>query len=86
MPGFAQNANRLYGGIFDYDAKTERSQVVNAELEDPAVWNDPKHAQDSGREKKSLEEVVETLTALGTGSADSNESFESAAADDDDAT
>ena len=43
--------NRLYGGIFDYDAKAERLQVVNAELEDPSVWNDPKHAQDLGREK-----------------------------------
>ncbi|RAP66069.1 peptide chain release factor 2 [Achromobacter sp. HZ01] len=39
-----------------------------------------------GREKKSLEDVVETLTALGSGLADSNELFELAAADDDDAT
>ena len=29
-----RSANRLYGGIFDYDAKAERLQVVNAELED----------------------------------------------------
>ncbi|BEG74354.1 Peptide chain release factor RF2 [Achromobacter xylosoxidans] len=81
-----RSANRLYGGIFDYDAKAERLQVVNAELEDPAVWNDPKHAQDLGREKKALEDVVETLTGLGTGLADSNELFELAAADNDDAT
>ena len=78
-----RSANRLYGGIFDYDAKAERLQVVNAELEDPAVWNDPKHAQDLGREKKSLEDVVETLTSLGAGVADSQELFEMAAADDD---
>ena len=81
-----RSANRLYGGIFDYDAKAERLHVVNAELEDPAVWNDPKHAQDLGREKKALEDVVETLTALGSGLADSNELFELAASDDDDAT
>ena len=81
-----RSANRLYGGIFDYDAKAERLQVVNAELEDPAVWNDPKHAQDLGREKKALEDVVETLTGLGSGLADSNELFELAAADNDDAT
>lgn len=81
-----RNANRLYGGIFDYDAKAERLHVVNAELEDPAVWNDPKHAQDLGREKKALEDVVETLTGLGTGLADSNELFELAASDDDDST
>ena len=78
-----RSANRLYGGIFDYDAKAERLHVVNAELEDPAVWNDPKHAQDLGREKKSLEDVVETLTSLGAGVADSQELFEMAAADDD---
>jgi peptide chain release factor 2 len=81
-----RSANRLYGGIFDYDAKAERLHVVNAELEDPAVWNDPKHAQDLGREKKALEDVVETLTGLGTGLADANELFELAEADDDDST
>lgn len=81
-----RSASRLYGGIFDYDAKTERLHVVNAELEDPAVWNDPKHAQDLGREKKSLEDVVQTLTELGQGVADARELFELAAADDDDAT
>jgi len=81
-----QSASAVFGGIFDYDFKTERLQVVNAELESPEVWNDPKHAQDLGREKKSLEEVVGTLGELGTGLADSAELFELAAADDDDAT
>ncbi|WP_141218210.1 peptide chain release factor 2 [Bordetella genomosp. 11] len=70
----------------DYDAKSERLQVVNAELENPDVWNDPKHAQDLGREKKSLEDVVETLSALGSGLADAAELFELAAGDEDDAT
>ena len=36
--------------------------------------------------RKALEDVVETLTALGTGLSDSNELFELAASDDDDAT
>ena len=76
----------LYGGIFDYDAKSERLHVVNAELEDPAVWNDPKHAQDLGREKKSLEDVVMTLSSLTESIKDSLELFELAAADNDDAT
>ena len=79
-------ANRLYGGIFDYDVKAERLHVVNAELEDPAVWNDPKHAQDLGREKKNIENVVMTLSALATSIADARELFELAAADGDDAT
>jgi len=76
-------AKPLFGGIFDYDAKTERLHVVNAELENPAVWNDPKHAQDLGREKKALEEVVETLNAIHSGVTDAQELFDLAAADDD---
>jgi peptide chain release factor 2 len=80
------SASRIYGGIFDYDAKSERLAVVNAELESPDVWNDPKHAQDLGREKKSLENIVLTLSSLGTGLSDASELFELASADDDDAT
>lgn len=80
------NASRPFGGIFDYAGKSERLQVVNAELESPDVWNDPKHAQDLGREKKSLETVVETLTEIGNGVEEAQELFEMAAADNDDAT
>ncbi|TAL83107.1 MAG: peptide chain release factor 2 [Candidimonas sp.] len=78
-----QQALRRY---LDFDAKSERLQVVNAELESPDVWNDPKHAQDLGREKKSLENTVHTLSELGTGLADSKELFELALADHDDST
>jgi peptide chain release factor 2 len=80
------NASPTYGGIFDYEAKSERLAVVNAELESPDVWNDPKHAQELGREKKSLEHIVLTLSALGKGLADAAELFELACADEDDAT
>ncbi|WP_151208965.1 peptide chain release factor 2 [Bordetella petrii] len=85
LADYAQREQALRGYL-DYDLKAERLQVVNAELEDPAVWNDPKHAQDLGREKKSLEDVVTTLTALRSGVADALELFELASADDDDAT
>jgi len=81
-----QRASLRFGGIFDYEVKTERLHVVNAELEDPGVWNDPKRAQDLGREKKSIEDVVVTLTALAQSIADSRELFDLAAADNDDAT
>jgi len=52
------------GGIFDYDRKSLRLNEVNAALENPAVWNEPKRAQELGREKKSLETVVETINHL----------------------
>jgi peptide chain release factor 2 len=74
------------GGIFDYEEKHNRLEVVNAELEDPNVWNDPKHAQDLGREKKSLEDVVTTLDALQLSIKDAKELFDLAASDDDDET
>lgn len=75
-----------YGGIFDFDAKSERLHVVNAELESGDIWNDPKHAQDLGREKKSLEAIVSTLTKIRQGLLEAQELFELAAEDDDDAT
>lgn len=50
------------------------------------MWNDPEHAQALGREKKSLENIVHTLTSLDQSIRDSLELFELAAADDDDET
>ena len=55
-------------------------------LEDPGVWSDPKRAQDLGREKKSLDGVVGTLTELHATLADGAELFEMAQAEDDDDT
>ena len=59
------NANPTFGGIFDYEAKSERLQVVNLELENPDIWNDPEHAQELGKEKKSrvIPEDDKRLTA-----------------------
>ncbi len=60
--------------------------MVNAELEDPTIWNDPGKAQALGREKKSLENTVDTLVTLDTGIRDAQELFELAQADNDAAT
>ena len=65
-----------YGGIFDVDSKAARLSEVEAALEDPSVWNDPKRAQDLGREKKSLDDVVGVLFKLGTDLTDNAELFE----------
>ena len=75
----------IYGGIFDFDAKSERLRTVNASLEDPTVWNDPKKAQELGREKKSLDDVVVTLTRLTQELADNSELFEMSKEDGDEA-
>ena len=78
-------APSIYGGIFDYDAKAERLRTVNASLEDPAVWNDPKKAQELGKEKKSLDDIVVTLSRLAQEIEDNTELFEMSKADADEA-
>ncbi|MEN9372577.1 MAG: peptide chain release factor 2 [Pseudomonadota bacterium] len=74
-----------YGGIFDYDAKAERLRTVNASLEDPTVWNDPKKAQELGKEKKMLDGVVLTLQTLASELSDNSELFEMSKEDGDEA-
>ena len=46
--------SKHYGGIFDFDAKSNRLVEVNQILEDPKIWDDPKQAQALGKEKKAL--------------------------------
>jgi len=60
--------------------------VINRELETPDIWNDAKHAQELGREKKALEGVVERIGAIDTGLADVAELFAMASAESDDDT
>ena len=74
-----------YGGIFDYAAKSERLRTVNASLEDPTVWNDPKRAQELGKEKKQLDGIVVTLDDLERELADNTELFEMSKEDGDEA-
>lgn len=74
------------GGIFDYDRKADQLKAVTRELEDPAVWDNAERAQELGREKRSLENVVLTLNQVGDGLRDAGELFEMARAEDDDAT
>ena len=74
-----------YGGIFDYDAKAERLRTVNASLEDPSVWNEPKRAQELGKEKKMLDGVVVTLNDLERELSDNTELFEMSKEDGDEA-
>ena len=80
------SALRISGGIFDFDAKSERLAAVAKELENPDIWNEPKRAQELGKEKKQLDQVVGTLTSLSQRLRDSAELFELARAETDDAT
>ncbi|MDN3682741.1 peptide chain release factor 2 [Vibrio tapetis subsp. quintayensis] len=57
-------------GYLDYDAKKERLEEVNAELEQSDVWNEPERAQALGKERSSLEAIVETIDQLDLGVED----------------
>ena len=45
-------------------------------MENPAIWNDPKRAQELGREKRALEEVVNTIDHLTSNLSDNAELFD----------
>ena len=53
-----------------------------AALENPTVWHEPKRAQDLGREKKQLEDVVATIDHLKGNLADNTELYEMSKADE----
>jgi peptide chain release factor 2 len=59
-----------YGGTFEYERKKDRLAEVSRELEDPGIWKTPDKAQELGRERARLDEVVGTLDRLGSGIAD----------------
>lgn len=73
-------------GIFDYDAKKERLEEVNAELEQPDVWNEPERAQALGKERAALEAIVETIDQLEQGGEDVGGLLELAVEADDEET
>jgi len=64
------SAPSRFGGIFDYDRKVERLEEVSRELENSDVWNKPEYAQDLGKEKVALEQIVNTIKALEQGVED----------------
>ena len=75
-----------FGGIFDYDLKSERLEEVNAQLESSEIWNEPKRAQELGREKKGLETVVHGIASIDQGLIDSDDLFSMAREEGDEST
>nr|WP_253340492.1 peptide chain release factor 2 [Neisseria sp. HSC-16F19] len=57
-------------GYLDYDGKKDRLEEVIGLSEDPELWNDPKRAQEIGKERKVLEGIVLTLDTIGNGIED----------------
>ncbi len=74
------------GGFFDYDAKRERLEEVERELENPDVWNDPERAQTLGRERSMLDKTVNGIRGTTDGLTGAGELLELAEMEDDEDT
>jgi peptide chain release factor 2 len=59
---------------------------VDRLIEDPNIWDDPSRAQELGKERKSLEAVVETLCSVANGLRDAQELFDMAREENDEST
>lgn len=75
-----------FGGIFDYDGKSERLEEVVRELELPSIWDTPDLAQALSRERVQLETIVFQLQQLSQDTIDLKELFEMARAENDETT
>ncbi|QBQ64476.1 peptide chain release factor 2 [Actinobacillus indolicus] len=69
LADLAERTNTLRGYL-DFDLKVERLEEVNAELEQPDVWNNAEKAQALGKERVALETIVNTIKALDQGIED----------------
>ena len=67
------SVQKRLGGTFDYDLKSERLTEVKRELENPDIWNNVEKAQALGKEKASLEGIVNTLDNIKISCFDSKE-------------
>jgi len=75
-----------FGGIFDFENRQARLTEVAGLLEAPDIWNDPKRAQDLGKERKALEDVVLKVQVIDTGLTDAADLIAMAQAEGDDDT
>nr|WP_238363398.1 peptide chain release factor 2 [Casimicrobium huifangae] len=73
-------------GLFEYDKKSQRLLELNAELEDPKVWDDANRARELGREKRLIDGVIENISRLTTESQGAAELLELAEMEGDEAT
>lgn len=72
--------------FLDWDRALRRLDELNARVEDPTLWNDPKSAEEVMRERRRLEQAIGTVNEIGAEMADAIEFVELGEAEGDDAT
>ncbi|MBA3033040.1 MAG: peptide chain release factor 2 [Gammaproteobacteria bacterium] len=70
----------------DYAGKAEKLAELNQVMEDPGIWNDAERAQSLGKEKKSLEAIVLTLSSVQQQLKDAGDLFDLAKEENDEET
>ena len=71
------------GGTFDLGAKKERLKEIEMELADSSVWNAPDYAQKLGKERASLEIVIDDIEKILRDIEDTSELLDLAKAEND---
>jgi peptide chain release factor 2 len=69
--------------FLDWDRALRRLDELNARVEDQALWNDPKAAQDVMRERRRLDEAITATRAIESELSDTVELIEMAEAEGD---
>ncbi|AHE56099.1 peptide chain release factor 2 [Sphingomonas sanxanigenens] len=76
-------ALELLRRFLDWDRALRRLDELNNRVEDPALWNDPKAAQEVMRERRRLDEAISAARAIETELNDTVELMEMAEAEGD---
>ncbi|MCJ8156720.1 peptide chain release factor 2 [Sphingomonas sp. LaA6.9] len=79
------DALALLRRFLDWDRALRRLDELNARVEDPTLWDDPKAAQDVMRERRRLDEAIAATRAIEGELADTVELLEMAEAEGDEA-
>ena len=69
----------------DWDRAVRRLDELNARVEDPTLWDDPKRAEEVMRERRRLESAIGTVNEITSEMADAIEYIELGEAEGDDA-
>ena len=77
------SALALLRRFLDWDRALKRLAELDAEVEDPKLWDDPKAAQAVMRERRRLDEAIAATRAIETELADTRELMELAEAEGD---
>ena len=80
-----RSALDLLRRFLDWDRALRRLDELNARVEEPSLWDDPKAAQEVMRERRRLDEAIGATRAIASELADTVELMEMAEAEGDDA-